>query len=223
MKTSCILITGAVAMLAIAVSSCATSGTHPAGAVAPTPAAASKSDSPPTPVSLVQYFNQQGIFPDGAQFTGGIDGDGFACSSNVLAAQTWHDVPFQIGTSIGGSNVITCKGQAIALAQPGHFSKLEMLAFAVNGAQGDQAFSITYDNSNTNFTLSLSDWAQPDSNTGETVATTMGYRIQSDGSKDQNAFYLYCYSFDLDPGKTLQSLKLPDNDNVKVFSLTLVP
>lgn len=211
-------------MLAIAVSSCANSGTHPAGEAAPAPMAARKSDSPPVPVSLVQYFNQQGIYPDGAQFSGGVDGDGFACSSNLLAIQTWHGVPFQPGTSIGGSNVITCRGQTIALAQPGHFSKLEILAFAVNGAQENQDFSVTYDdNSNATSTLSVSDWAQPGSYTGETVATTMEYRIGSDGSKDENAFYLYRYSLDLNSGKTVQSLKLPDNDNVKIFALTLQP
>src|SRR5580698_9083368 len=118
MKSSGILITGALAMLAIAVSSCANSGTHPADDAAPAPApiAASKSNLPPVPVSLVQYFNQQGIYPDGAQFSGGVDGDGFACSSNLLAAQTWHGVPFQIN-SMGGSNVITCQGQTIALRQ----------------------------------------------------------------------------------------------------------
>jgi hypothetical protein len=225
MKTSGILITGAMAILAIAVSSCATTGTHTADEAVPAPVApASKSDLPPVPVSLVQYFNQQGIYPDGAQFSGGVDGDGFACSSNLLAVQTWHNVPFQLGASIGGSNVITCRGQTIALGQTGHFSKLEMLAFAVNGAQENQDFSVIYgDNSTAASTLSVSDWAQPGSYTGETVATTMEYRIQSDGSKDENAFYIYRYSFDLDSGKTLQSLKLPDNDNIKIFALTLMP
>jgi hypothetical protein len=227
MKKSGILITGAVAILAIAISSCANSGTQSAGTTAATPAPAamaSKDSAPPMPVSLVQYFNQQGIYPDGAQFSGGADGDGFACSSNLLAAETWHGVPFQTGLSIGGPNVITCKGQSIALAQSGHFSKLEMLATAVNGGQENQDFSVMYgDNSNSDDTLSLSDWAQPDSYTGEAVAMTMEYRIQSDGSKDDNAFYLYRYSINLDASKSLQSLKLPDNDNVKVFALTLVP
>jgi hypothetical protein len=227
MKKSGVLIIGALAVLAIAVTSCANSGTQSAGATAPaaTPAAtAGKDSAPPMPVSLAQYYNQQGIYPDGAQFSGGVDADGNACSSNLLAAETWHGVPFQTGLSVGSPNVITCKGQSIALAQPVHFSKLEMLATAVNGAQENQDFSVTYgDNSNSDNTLSLSDWAQPDSYTGESVAMTMEYRNQSDGTKDDNAYYLYRYSINLDSSKTLQSLKLPDNDNVKVFALTLVP
>lgn len=177
------------------------------------------------PVSLAQYFNDQGIYPDGAQFSSsaGVDGDGYACSSNLLSIVHWNGVPFQVAPG-RSTNVITCHGQAIALAQPGHFSKLEMLAIAVNGAQANQPFTVEYaDNSTQPITLSLSDWAQPDDNPGELQAVSMDYRNGSDGSKDENTFYLYSYSFSLNPTNTLQSLKLPDNDNVKVFGLTLVP
>ncbi|HTV42714.1 MAG TPA: hypothetical protein VMF08_19275 [Candidatus Sulfotelmatobacter sp.] len=224
MKASRILVGGAVATLAIALTSCATPKVHPA--VSTQPAAATADLPPPMPVSLAQYFNDQGIYPDGAQFpsSAGVDGDGYACSSNLLSVAHWNSVPFQIGGSDRSSNVITCNGQAIALAQPGHFSKLEMLAIAVNGAQANQPFTVVYaDNSTQSFTQSLSDWAQPDDNPGELQAVSMDYRNQSDGSKDDNTFYLYSYSFSLNPTNTLQSLKLPDNDNVKVFGLTLVP
>lgn len=219
MKTSRFLITGTCVLLAIAVSSCANSDI-PSTAAPPT----TVGTMPPAPVSLAPYFNGQGIYPDGVSFSGGIDGDGFACSSNLLGAvQTWNGVPFQFGSAINGSNVITCAGQTIALP-PGHFSKLQMLAIAVNGAQADQPFTVTCaDNSTHTFSQSLSDWAQPDSNTGESQAITMDYREQSDGSKDENTYYIYGYSFDLNPTNAVQSLKLPDNDNVKIFSLTLVP
>jgi hypothetical protein len=227
MKTPGILIAGALAVLVITVSSCANSGSHPASAAAPAASTANSAPrpaavpaAPPVPVSLTQSFNDQGIYPDGAQFSGGIDRDGFGCSSNLLAVQTWNGVSFQPG----GSNVITCQGQTIALTQPGHFSKLKVLALAVNGAQENQNFIVTRaDGSNQAFTQSLSDWAQPDSYPGESTALTMEYRNQADGSKDENAFYIYTYSFDLDSTKTLQSLKLPDNNNVKVFAVALVP
>jgi hypothetical protein len=237
MKTSRVLVTGAGALLAIAVSSCAhptgNGNVQPAVASATASVAAPATTSTPTPaatvagavqVSLTTYFNDQGIYPDGAQFSGGIDKDGFGCSSNVLGTiQTWGGVSFQLGSAINSSNVITCQGQTVALP-PGNFSKLEMLAIAVNGAQADQAFNVTYtDNSNQSFTQSLSDWAQPDSNTGESQAVAMDYRDQADGSKDENTYNIYGYSFDLKSTKTVQSLKLPDNDNIKVFALTLVP
>jgi hypothetical protein len=222
MKAPLILVTGALAVLAIAVSSCANSESHSAGGT--NSAAAPVAHSPAVPVSLAQYFNSQGIYPDGAQFSGGIDHDNYACSSNLLAAQTWNGVPFQPGTAIAGSNVIACQGQTIPLAQSGHFSRLEMLAIAVNGAQADQNFTVTSDdNSSQTFTQSLSDWAQPDSNPNESTAITMEYRDQGDGTKDESTYYIYSYSFALDSTKTPQSLKLPDNNNVIVFALTLVP
>jgi hypothetical protein len=227
MKASRILVIGALALPAIALSSCASSKVQPTAATQPsTQPTAQASDSPPTPVSLAQYFTDQGIYPDGAQFSSsaGADGDGNACSSNLLSVVHWNGVPFQLGAPDRSSNVVTCHGQTIALAQPGHFSKLEMLAIAVNGAQANQLFNVAYaDNSSQSFTQSLSDWAQPDDNPGELQAVSMDYRNQSDGSKDENTFYLYSYSFSLSPTNTLQSLKLPDNDNVKVFGLTLVP
>jgi len=231
MKAPGILITGALAVLAIAVSSCANSGTQSAGSTppagvanSPPPPAAAAAKSSPVSVPLTQYFNDQGIYPDGVQFTNGIDGDGFACSSNVLAGQTWNGMPVLPGSDNGGTNDITCAGQTIALTQPGHFSRLEILALAVNGAQENQDFTVNYaDGSNKTFTQSLSDWAGPDSYPGESVAITMNYRNGSDGTKDDNAYYIFSYTFDLDSSKTLQGLKLPDNSNVKVFALAVAP
>jgi len=233
MKASGILITGALAVLAIAVTSCTNTKTQSTAAATPPAASADSSPPPPAvtpalapgvPVSLGQYFNDQGIYPDDAQFSGGIDRDGYGCSSNFLASLKWNGMPLQIDPHIGGTNVITCAGQTIALTQSGHFSRVEILALAVNGGQDDQDFTVTYaDGSTHTFTQSVSDWAQPDSNSGESVAITMNYRDQSDGTKDDNAFYIFGYSFALDSSKTPQSLKLPDNNNVKVFAMTLVP
>jgi hypothetical protein len=221
MKTSRTFILGALALVAVAVSSCADSGTNTTSA---TPATMPPAGASPTQVSLANCFNQQGIYPDGAQFSGGIDGDGFACSSNLLGTvQTWGGVPFQLGSAINSSNVIVCRGQNIPLPA-GNFSKLQMLAIAVNGAQADQSFNLAYaDNSSQSITQSFSDWAQPDSNTGESQAITMEYRQQSDGSKDENSYYIFGYTFALNATNTVQSLKLPDNDNVKIFAVTLVP
>ena len=224
MKASRILIIGTLAMLAIALSSCAHHRHHPAAVKPPRPRPAAPPPPPAIPVSLAQYFNDQGIYPDGAQFSGGVDRDGYACSSNLLSMVRWNGVPFQVGAPISSFNVVTCQGQAIALARRGHFSKLEMLAIAVNGAQEDQVFTVVYaDNSSQSFTLSLSDWSQPDDNPGELQAVSMDYRNQSDGSKDQSLYYLYSYTFHLDPVSPLQSLKLPDNDDIKVFAVMLVP
>jgi alpha-mannosidase len=49
------------------------------------------------------------------------------------------------------------------------------------------------------------------------------YRLVADGSKDGNPFNLCAYSFTLDAMKTVRSISLPDNRNVLVFAITLVP
>jgi hypothetical protein len=214
-----------MALLAVVASSCTNSTTSsPITPAPPAAAMAPANMSPPTPVSLTAYFNDRGIYADGVSFSGGIDGDGFACSSNLLGATvTCGGVLYQLGSAINGSNVISCHGQTLSLPA-GNYSRLQMLALAVNGAQADQAFALTYaDNSSQSFTQSFSDWAQPDSNSGETQAITMDYRLQTDGTKDENSYYIFSYSFALNSAKTVQSLKLPDNDNVRIFAVTLVP
>ncbi len=175
-------------------------------------------------VSLEKFYNVQGICADNAQFSDGMDGDGFECSSNLLGtAQTWNGVKFDLGSAHADSNVVTCNGQTIPLP-PGQFSKIEILAMAVNGAQAAVNFTVAYDGApGQSFTQNMSDWFQPDNNDGEAQAITMAYRDQSDGTRDDRPFYIYGYSFKLNNANTVKGLALPNNDNVKVFAVTLVP
>src|ERR1700722_17448857 len=227
MKTHQLFMTGAFGLLlAIAISSCSTAGNNsaPSATAAPTPGAppaeaGSETSAPATPqksaaaavqAPLADDYNPQGIYPDGVAFSGGVDGDGFACSSNLLGnTLTWNGVKFDLG-SASQTNVISCEGQTISLPA-GNYSKLKMLAIGVNGAQADLSFTVHYsDDSTQSFKQSISDWASPDSNTGESTAMTMDYRLQTDGSHDENTYYLFGYSFDLKSGGTVKSLQLPD-------------
>jgi hypothetical protein len=234
MKTLPLIVPGAFGLLlALSLTSCSTGGRSAPQAAASSqsaPEANSSSAGAPTipgatPVSLAKIFNVVGIVPDNAQFTDSLDGDGYDCSSNVLHDScSWKGVPFQLGSAIKGANVVTCNGQTIPLPA-GKFSKLEMLATGVNGAQASQNFVITYSDPSldqTN-TQSVSDWYQPDGNTGEAQVIDMDYRDQSDGSRDDEPFYIYGYSFDLKSGGTATGLVLPSNNNLKVFAVTLVP
>ena len=51
----------------------------------------------------------------------------------------------------------------------------------------------------------------------------MEYRNQADGTKDEQEYNVYGYSFNLDKTLAVKSVTLPDNSNVRVFALTLVP
>jgi hypothetical protein len=233
MKNPRALIIGGFGLLfAIGITSCSTETTEPHPSMPPAPAptnemtsATANTEGSGTPVVLTPFFNVTGIYPDGVSFSDGMDGDGFGCSSNLLkSSQIWNDTQFVFSPPRSGFNVISCAGQTIPLPS-GKFSKLQILATAVNGEQSQQNFTINYSDASMNqtFTQTLSDWASPDSNAGESVAVTMGYRDQSDGTRDENAFYLFGYSFDLKMSGTATSIKLPDNQDVKVFAITLVP
>lgn len=175
-------------------------------------------------VSLAAFFDHTGISADGAEFSGGLDGSGSACSSNLLGtAQVWNGVRFVLGTA-GASNAVTCAGQTIPLPA-GKFSALKILATAVNGDQEAQTFTVAVagDQAGLTITQSISDWFTPENYPGETQAVTMAYRNQSDGTKDERTFCLYGYTLSLGKTNAVKSLKLPDNSSVKVFAVTLVP
>jgi hypothetical protein len=99
-----------------------------------------------------------------------------------------------------------------------------MLATAVDGNQPAQTFTVTYsDNTTQTFTQGLSDWFTPQYYSGESVVSTMAYRIASNGATSPGPCYLYGYSFALKSTKTVASITLPANNNVKVFAIDLVP
>jgi hypothetical protein len=175
-------------------------------------------------VPLAALFNDAGIYPDGVEFSGGLDDTGFACSSNVLgSAQVWNGAKFNVG-SASATNVVTCAGQTIDLPA-GTFSSLQILAAAVNGDQESQNFTVNYADpgSPQPVTQNVSDWFTPENYSGEARAVSMEYRNQSDGTKDERPFYLYGYAISLNKANAVKSLKLPDNANVKIFAITLVP
>lgn len=181
----------------------------------------------PATVSLAGYYNRAGIYTDGTTFTnpatGGLDGVGSAYSGTLLGgAQTWSNSVFAFGP-VNATNVISCTNQTITLP-PGNYSRLQMLATGVEGGQVSQSFVVTYtDSTTTTFVQSLSDWFTPGNYAGESRAMIMSYRDSSDGTMDNRTFNLYGYSFALNSAKTVQSVRVPNNANVIVTAISLVP
>jgi hypothetical protein len=178
-------------------------------------------------VNMASAFNVYAIVSDGSVFTnggidqGGTNGMGEAYSATLLGTQK----------SVGGTtfyfgppNVTNgASSQQVGLPA-GQFSTLRLLATGVNGNQPGQTFVVTYvDGTSSTFTQSLSDWFTPQSFPGETKAVTMAYRDASIGVKDNRTFQLYGYSFALTKGEQVASITLPNNPNVVVLAMTLVP
>ena len=174
-------------------------------------------------VDLSKAFNARGFFGDGAQFglNDGFDEGGAAYSAALLGATVMrHETVFKLGKT-AAANAVSCRGQVVALpAKP--YKSLWLLGAAVEGSQRAQTFTVTYTDGTTDtLTQHFSDWYQPQSFPGEERAVTMPYRNMADGSKDTRVFSLYDYGLALNSAKTVKSLTLPDNSNVKLLAVTL--
>jgi hypothetical protein len=177
-----------------------------------------------TPVDLSGNYNVAGIFADGATFTGGgLDGHGYAYSANLLGPSvTAGGSTFNLGPA-GANDAVQASGQTIALPQD-RFNTLAFLGTGVNGNQPGQTFTVTYvDGTVATFSQGLSDWAHPQSYAGESIAVAMPYRNKSDGTRNTHPYNLYLYSLTLDPSKAVSSITLPNDGNVRVLAMNLIP
>jgi ABC-type transport system involved in multi-copper enzyme maturation permease subunit len=179
-----------------------------------------------TPLDLSAAYNRNGIYTNGTHFDNdGLDGIGFAISSNLLTSNRIFDgVQFNFGPP-NQPNAAYGDDRAINLPT-GRFAKLQLLATGVEGPVLNQNITVTYaDGSNSTFTQNFSDWCdcsqKPGEQPGESLAVVMPYRISRSGTQDDHPFYLYGYSFALNQAKTVQSLTLPNNRNVVVLAATL--
>jgi hypothetical protein len=125
----------------------------------------------------------------------------------------------------GGSAGTTNVAEAVTVPLPaGNFTSLRFLGSATNGNQPNQAFSVTYtDGTSTTFTRSVSDWYTPQNYPGETRAATMASRNNAVGATNNGPFYLYSYALALNKAKTVRSISLPGNREVKVLAISLLP
>jgi len=173
-------------------------------------------------VSLSSAANVVGIGKAGTPVpNGGLDGGGSAYAVDLLGTSvTWAGATFALGTA---SAVDSVSNTTVALPS-GTYSTVKLLATGVNGNQPNQSFVITYtDGTTTTVTQSLSDWYTPQNYAGESIASTMAYRLTSTGAKDARTFYLYGYSLAINSSKTVKSITLPKTRNVVVLAIDLTP
>jgi ABC-type transport system involved in multi-copper enzyme maturation permease subunit len=179
-----------------------------------------------TPVNLSTAYNLHSIYTDSTTYnTGGLDGAGYAYSSNLLTPnRILNGVQFNFGLA-NQLDGIHGTGQPISLPA-GQFTTLHLLAASVYGPVLGQAITVTYtDGSASTFTQNFSDWCgcvpNPGEQPGESLAVVMPYRDSRQGTQDRQASYLYGYAFALNRAKTVQNLTLPDNRNVIILAATL--
>jgi hypothetical protein len=150
-------------------------------------------------------------------------GGGAQSANRLGSAVTRNGNTYALGAA-DSPNIVQASGQTTALLA-GRFSAPSFLAAAVNGNQPEQTFTVTYTDGTTQaFTQSLSDWAFPQGYSGESIVVTKPYQDRGDGTRDDSLlFHVYAYSFALDSGKTVQSITLPNDDNVSLLAIALMP
>ena len=172
------------------------------------------------PVDMGASFNVNAIANNGsAPRSGGFDTASYAYSANLLGSSvTALGVPFFFGTP----GIPDASSQKTILLSGGRFTALNFIGAASYGNQLNQNFVVTYnDGSTSTFTQSVSDWATPQSFSGETTAVTTASHVAPGGGTSASDVYLYAYSIPLNTAHAVQSVTLPDARNVSVLAMTL--
>jgi hypothetical protein len=182
--------------------------------------AATGTDGAGTPVDLSSAYNLSGIYTDGRRFTTGLDGVGYAYSSNLLTAnRILNGVQFNFGPA-NRLDAVNGTGQTIALPTD-RFTTLQLLATGVLSAPSARTITVTYtDGTSSRFKQSFSNWFSPSYNDGESFAVVMPYANHK-GAQSPGPVNLYGYIFVLDSAKTVKSFTLPNNPDVVVLAATL--
>jgi hypothetical protein len=111
-------------------------------------------------------------------------------------------------------------GQTIEAAGSG--TVLTLAAAAVNGSQASQQLTLNFtDGSSTTWTQSFSDWCWPEYYDNESILSTQSYRNTASGGTNDTPNYIYSYGYTLPEGKTLESITLPNNANVRILGAVL--
>jgi alpha-mannosidase len=202
------------------------------GGSTPTPAPTATATATPTPtpgsaiqVNLSSYYNEDGFSYDTNRTNGAYDPAGSTTTScysaDLLNSNPAYDgVSYTLGPKTDGAlNEIKGTGQTITLTQ-GQYSSIRFLGSATNQDKTG-TFRINYtDSTYTDVSVTERDWCG--STTGQMVVQTMDHRHQAANDQMINT-YVFAYYLTPTVGKTVASLVLPNDANVHVLAITLVP
>ncbi|MFI8232908.1 GH92 family glycosyl hydrolase [Streptomyces sp. NPDC085900] len=184
------------------------------------------------PGTLLAAYDNTGVSDDeGDHDEADYDGGGWSYSRQALAAAgltpggqgtvqglsfTWPDSPS------GRPDNVSAAGQTIQLPAP--VRKLSFVGSAVNGNQQTRA-TVTYSDGGTDTVdLSFTDWTVGGGGGtvqyGNEVVARTAYRNVAGADKDPVATYVFATKpFTAPEGKTIASVKLPQNTDLHVFTL----
>lgn len=119
--------------------------------------------------------------------------------------------------SAGANNALACKSQKIVVDR-GNYAALHIAAASSNlEAKGD--LSINYGDGAVTAPLSVHDWSRPPAEQPVVCATR--HRHSHGGDEVGKACFLYHYRIPLDSARTLTSVTVPENTDIKIAAMTL--
>ncbi|OIJ85081.1 hypothetical protein BIV23_44785 [Streptomyces monashensis] len=177
--------------------------------------------------ALWPFDTNEGVYPDGAAFSGGFDDGGWAFSQNALAAAgvtsgsslTVDGISYTWPTVTSGQlDNLEMAGQRILMPAGTSGASLGLLGTATNaptdGSGVSGTVTVTYtDGSTAKATVGFSDWTLNGGSTkplaSDTTAVTTAYRNTGSGGRDGVKTYVFATKVPLDPSKKVASVTLP--------------
>jgi beta-glucosidase len=184
----------------------------------------SETGAPPVKVNLSSFFNQDGFSYDSNRGDGNYDSGATPARYSadlVNTAPSYDGVSYQLGPMAdGSSNAVKGTGQTITLPQ-GQYSSIRFLGSGTNGDKTG-TFRINYtDATYTDVSVTEKDWCSS-STTGEKIVQTMAHRHQGTADQTVNT-YVFAYYLTPTSGKTVSGLVLPNDANIHLLAITLMP
>lgn len=174
----------------------------------------------PVPVDISRYLNNDGISVENAVPAKGLDSGGYSFPAEELPAGpvVLGGIPFLIGPGSPNDN-ISCKGQTISLPS-GRFTKIHVLAAAVNGSFIDYATVVRTGGSSYKVDLAVSDWCTP-ANYNEQTGIQFTHRHASKQS-DSIKCRIWKQTIHLKTtGKLATAIRLPNKPEIHIFAVTV--
>lgn len=153
---------------------------------------------------------------------GNFDGGGGIFDADVMPQSfKVQNFSFTLGSmKDGDKNVLKCDGSTIVLPQE-KTTDLYLLESATNGKQTGN-FTVNYvDGTSEVKSVSMSDWCSTTVASPESFALKMDHRIYGGGAQDLGV-NLYLNSIKIDGTKVVKSITTPNNEDMKIFALTML-
>jgi cytochrome c len=172
-------------------------------------------------VDLTGHFNNDGISEQGDFDDGNFDDAGWAFAGDALPPAgpvTLLGVPFEFPSYVAGRrNTIEARGQTLPLTD-GKYDQVELLVSAHHGSHQPNA-TLVYADGSVTVPLRVTDWAQSPQ-FGERIAIAMDHRHDQD-SDTGPPVNIFLRTLPLDPDRELREIRLPNENRVHVFAMTL--